>query len=354
MQNGILNLPKSNSQQGCVLTIIVPTYNEEAVLNVFHRRLVAAVSDIPGGVEVIYIDDGSADGTPQILAQLQRVDPRVGILRFSRNFGKEQAISAGLHYAQGEAAVVIDADLQDSPELIPSMVCAWRQGADVVNMRRRSRKGETWIKRATAHAFYRVINWLSEVPIPEDVGDFRLLSRRAIDALNQMPERNRFMKGLFAWIGFQQTTLDYHRDARAAGVSKWRYWHLWNFALEGITGFSTAPLKIASYGGLISAMGAFVYAVYFLIKALAFGDPVAGFPTLIIALFFLGGLQLIALGVVGEYLGRLFIEAKHRPPYLIDTYQPAHVIGRQSGEIAYERAPLSADAHSGHPSHFQA
>jgi glycosyltransferase involved in cell wall biosynthesis len=227
---------------------------------------------------------------------------------------------------------VIDSDLQDPPELIPSMVDAWREGADIVNMRRRSRGGETWLKRATAHGFYRVINRLSEVPIPEDVGDFRLLSRRAVDALNQLPERNRFMKGLFAWIGFRQVTLDYHRDARAAGKSKWRYWRLWNLALEGITGFSTAPLKVATYAGFASATGALVYAMYFLLKTLTVGDPVRGFPTLIVTLLFFSGLQLMALGVVGEYVGRLFLESKRRPLYLIEDYQPSSVSARQPAQ----------------------
>jgi glycosyltransferase involved in cell wall biosynthesis len=278
---------------------------------------------------VIYVDDGSSDATPRILKKLHVVVPAVAVVRFSRNFGQEQAMSAGLRLARGAAVIVIDSDLQDPPELIPSMVDAWREGADIVNMRRRSRDGETWLKRATAHAFYRVINRLSEVPIPEDVGDFRLLSRRAVNALNQLPERNRFMKGLFAWIGFRQVTLDYCRDARAAGKSKWRYWRLWNFALEGITGFSTAPLKVAAYVGFASATGALAYAMYFLLKTLTVGDPVPGFPTLIVTMLFFSGLQLMALGVVGEYVGRLFLESKRRPLYLIEDYQPPRAIARQ-------------------------
>lgn len=219
--------------------------------------------------------------------------------------------------------VVIDADLQDPPELIGRMLAAWRGGADVVNMRRRVRAGENWFKLATAHAFYRAINRLSDVPIPENVGDFRLLSRRAVDALNRLPERNRFMKGLFAWIGYAQATLDYDRQPRAAGRTKWRYWKLWNLALEGITDFSTAPLKLATYTGLASAAGAFFYAAYFLVKTLAVGESVRGFPTLIVVVLLLGGLQLMATGIVGEYLARLFIESKGRPLYLIDEYHAA-------------------------------
>lgn len=313
---------EAGAPPACTLSVVVPVYNEEAVLPAFHRRLAAVLAGIPGGGEVIYVDDGGTDRTPEILRELHVLDAIVGVARLSRNFGKEQAMSAGLRLARGAAVVVIDADLQDAPELIPAMVEAWRQGADVVNMRRRSRNGETWIKKATAHAFYRVINRLSEVPIPEDVGDFRLLSRRAVDALNLLPERTRFMKGLFAWIGFRQVTLDYDRDARAAGKSKWRYGRLWNFALDGITAFSVAPLKAATYFGLASAAGAFGYALYFLAKTVIAGDPVPGFPTLIVTVLFLGGLQLMAIGVLGEYLARLFIESKRRPLYLLEGYQP--------------------------------
>lgn len=305
------------------LSVVVPAYNEEAVLEVFHQQLRDVLSHFPFKTEVIYVDDGSTDLTAAIISKLRVADPSVGVLRFSRNFGKEEAISAGLSHARGEAVVIIDADLQDPPALIIEMVKAWQAGADVVNMRRESRAGETWLKRATAHMFYRVINWISDVPIPEDVGDFRLLSRRAVDALNQLPERSRFMKGLFAWIGFQQITLTYHREARVAGTSKWPYWRLWKLAIEGITGFSTAPLKIASYLGFAFSLGAFIYAAYFLVKTLMLGEAVPGFPTIIISLLFLGGVQLIAIGVLGEYVARLFIEVKGRPLYLIDSYSPA-------------------------------
>ncbi len=309
--------------EGLTLSVIVPAYNEEAVIEAFHRRLRDAVSSLAVRLEVIYVDDGSTDRTPAIVARLRDADPAVGLLRFSRNFGKEIAVSAGLNHARGDAVVVIDADLQDPPELIASMVKAWRRGADVVNMRRASRAGETMLKRATAHLFYRVINRLAEVPIPEDVGDFRLLSRRAVDALKSMPERNRFMKGLFAWIGFRQETLTYHRDARAAGISKWPYWRLWKLAVEGITGFSTAPLKLALYFGFACSFGAFIAFTYFLIKTWLVGDPVPGFPTTIVTVLFLGGVQIASIGVLGEYVARVFIESKGRPLYLIDTYQPA-------------------------------
>ena len=302
----------------CRLSVVVPVHNEETVLPRFHARLATAIEGTPGGFEIIYVDDGSTDATPLILRQLRSMEPRVGIIRLSRNFGKEQAMSAGLHEARGAATVVIDADLQDPPELIPAMLDEWHRGADVVNMRRRRRAGENWLKRATAYAFYRVMNRLSEVPIPVDTGDFRLLSRRALDALNSLPERNRVMKGLFAWIGFRQRSIEYDRDPRAAGSSKWRYWKLWNLALEGITGFSIGPLKVATYVGFLTAVSAFVHAVFVLVKTLLLGDPVPGFPTLIVVISFLGGLQLMAIGVLGEYVGRLFVEAKNRPLYLVE------------------------------------
>jgi glycosyltransferase involved in cell wall biosynthesis len=306
----------------CALSVVIPVHDEDAVLVEFHRRLTAAIEGIAGGAEILYVDDGSSDATPLILRQLRALDPRVGIVRLSRNFGKEQAMSAGLREARGAATVVIDADLQDPPELIPSMLDEWRRGADVVNMRRRHRAGESWLKRTTAYAFYRVMNRLSDVPIPVDTGDFRLLSRRALEALNSLPERNRVMKGLFAWIGFRQRTIDYDRDARAAGTSKWRYWKLWNLALEGITGFSVGPLKVATYVGFLTALSAFVYAAFVLVKTLTLGDPVRGFPTLIVVISFLGGLQLMAIGVLGEYVGRLFVEAKNRPLYLVEELHP--------------------------------
>ncbi|MBF8177721.1 glycosyltransferase family 2 protein [Herminiimonas contaminans] len=302
------------------LTVVVPLFNEESVLPLFHARLESVLESIQHDWEIIYVDDGSTDQSPLILQQIKAANARVGVARFTRNFGKEEAMSAGLSLASGDAVIIIDADLQDPPELIPAMLDAWLAGADIVNMRRLQRSGESWFKKATAHAFYRVINRLSEVPVPEDVGDFRLLSRRAVDALNLLEERNRFMKGLFAWIGYRNVTLDYNRDARVAGKSKWQYWRLWNFALEGITGFSVAPLKIATYLGLACAGITFIYAAYFFLKTLLVGESVKGFPTLIVTVMILGGLQLMAIGIIGEYLGRLFVESKRRPLYLLEEY----------------------------------
>ena len=313
----------------CLLSVIVPAYNEEEVLPIFHGRLVAALANIKelaGRWEVVYVNDGSKDCTLHILKELQRTNPAVGVAALSRNFGKEAAMSAGLKLARGDAVILIDADLQDPPELIGEMVRVWQQGADVVNMKRSSRQGETWFKKASAAWFYKVINWLSEVHIPENVGDFRLLSRRAVDALNQLPESNRFMKGLFAWIGYKQVVVEYVRHPRAAGETKWPYFKLLNFAIEGITGFSVVPLRLASYAGFLTAFSAFVYALFLLVKTLTIGDSVKGFPTLILTILILGGLQLMAMGIIGEYLGRLFMESKRRPLFLIDEYIAPQVV----------------------------
>lgn len=313
----------SNPTSGPCITIVVPAYNEAEVLPQFHRRLAQALSDASFEWEVIYIDDGSGDNSRELLRQLHANDPRAAFVRLSRNFGKEAAMSAGLRLARGDAVVIIDADLQDPPELIPDMVRVWREGVDVVNMKRRTRQGETRLKRITASVFYRVLNGLSDIEIPHDVGDFRLLSRRAIDALNQLPERNRFMKGLFAWVGFPTITLDYDRHPRLQGDSKWPYLKLWRFAIEGITGFSVAPLRLATYAGFCCATAAFLFAIKFVIATLMYGDPVPGFPTLIVTILMLGAVQLIAIGVLGEYLGRLFMEGKQRPLFLVDEYRPA-------------------------------
>jgi len=305
------------------LSVVVPVFNEQDVLATFHRRLSAVLAETELSYEIIYVDDGSTDRTQQILKGLQLTQPMTSAARLSRNFGKEAAMTAGLLLARGEAVVIIDADLQDPPEQIPLMLQAWRAGNDVVNLRRRRREGETLWKLATAGAFYRFIDWISDTPIARDVGDFRLFSRRAVDALNQLPERGRFMKGLFAWIGYPQITIDYDREARAAGEAKQGFVKLVRLALEGITAFSAAPLRIATWLGIAAAGGSFLYAIYFLVKALVRGDPVQGFPTLIISMLFLGGLQLFCMGVLGEYVARIFTETKRRPMYLIESYRPA-------------------------------
>jgi polyisoprenyl-phosphate glycosyltransferase len=317
--------PASGSASNVALSVVVPVFNEEAVLVEFQRRLNAVLAGLGVRYEVVYIDDGSTDQTAHLLQRLQRSHPGISYARLTRNFGKEAAMSAGLQLASGEAVVVIDADLQDPPELIPAMLAAWRGGADVVNMRRRERLGESWWKRATASAFYHFIERVSDVPIARHVGDFRLFSRRAVDALNQLPERGRFMKGLFAWIGYPQATIDYERAARAAGETKWPFLKLVGLAFDGITAFSAAPLKVATLLGMASAGSAFAYAMFFFFKALILGDAVQGFPTLIVTMLFLGGLQLLCMGMLGEYVARIFTETKGRPVYLIDVYEPATV-----------------------------
>jgi glycosyltransferase involved in cell wall biosynthesis len=322
-QQPLLNSSAAPSDGYCALSVVVPTFNEELALPAFHARLLAVLRGLAESWEIIYVDDGSEDKTSEVLSAMQTAEPSVGVARFSRNFGKENALTAGLRLARGAAVVLIDADLQHPPEEIPAMLTAMYDGADVVSMRRKTRVGETSIKRLGATWFYRALNRLSEVPIRDGVGDFRLLSRRAVDALNQLDERCRFMKGLFSWIGFRETTLDYDVAPRAAGETKWRYRQLWRFAIEGLTSFSIVPLKLASYAGLASALAAFAYAVTFAVATLLVGEPVKGFPTLIITILLIGGLQLMATGILGEYLGRLFIETKRRPLYVLETYRAA-------------------------------
>jgi len=304
------------------LTVVVPAYNESEGLRDFHTRLAAVLDGLDLDSEVLYVDDGSRDDTYAVMVSLRAADVRVSTLKLSRNFGKELALTAGLDYVDADAAIVIDADLQDPPELIPTFVQHWREGYDVVYGTRASRAGETGFKKLTSSGFYRVMEKLSATPIPRDTGDFRLLSRRALDALKQVRERQRFMKGLFTWVGFRQLSVVYHRDPRHAGETKWNYWRLWNFALDGITSFSSAPLKVATYFGLLSALAAFLFGLWVLGKALWLGDPVRGYPSLMVVVLFLGGIQLMALGVIGEYLGRLYVESKQRPLYLIDEYHP--------------------------------
>ncbi|HBK47018.1 MAG TPA: glycosyl transferase family 2 [Xanthomonadaceae bacterium] len=306
------------------LTVVIAAYNEAANIPLLHPRIVAALDALPDiAGEVLYVDDGSSDGTWEVVAQLAAASRAVGAIRLSRNFGKEIAISAGLDNVAEGAAVLLDADGQDPPELIAEFVRQWRAGYDNVFGTRIVREGEGWFKRVAAASFYRVIGWLSRTPIPADTGDFRLLSPRALAALRQLRERHRFMKGLFGWVGFRQVAVPYRRAPRLSGRSKFTVWRLWNFALEGITSFSTAPLRAATYLGLLTALVAFMSGVWVVLKAALLGDPVAGWPTMMSVILFLGGVQLIALGMIGEYLGRLYDEAKQRPLYLVDTCVPA-------------------------------
>ena len=307
-----------------LLSIIVPVFNEQEVLREFYGRLSAVLTSSQiEEAEILFINDGSTDKTLDILQGLFQNDRRVQVLDLSRHFGKEAAMTAGLEITLGDASIIIDADLQDPPELIPQMVKEWFNGYDVVYMRRLSREGEAWLKKISASVFYTLMRHIGRFRVPENVGDFRLLSRRAIDALNRMPERTRFMKGLFAWIGFPQKEMTYHRAPRHSGKTKWNYWQLWNFAIEGFTSFTIIPLKISSYIGVVTSLMSLLYAVYILSKTLFLGDPVPGYPSLMVVICFLGGLQLLAIGIIGEYLGRMFIEAKQRPLYLTNRYYKA-------------------------------
>ena len=299
------------------LTVVIAAFNEEASLPEMHRRLGVVLDGLDAQASVLYVDDGSRDGTWQVLQTLAADDPRVQLLRLARNFGKELALTAGLDHVETDAALVIDADGQDPPELIPQFVAKWREGFDVVYGTRTRREGESWFKRFTAAAFYRVMSRLSHTPIPPDTGDFRLMSRPVLDALRQLRERQRFMKGLFTWVGFKQVSLPYERAPRLAGGSKFNYWRLWNLALEGITSFSTVPLRLATYVGVLTALGAFAWGLWIVARTLLWDDPVQGWPSLMTVMLFLGGVQLVALGIIGEYLGRLYLEVKQRPLYLV-------------------------------------
>ena len=323
---------------GALLSIVVPIFDEATVLLAFHARLIRALSALPLRSEILYVNDGSTDDTLRTIRSFAANDDRVAIIDLSRNFGKEIALTAGLDHATGDAVIVIDADLQDPPELIGALVDRWREGYDVVYARRTARDGEGRMKRLTAFAFYRVVQHMGRVKIPADAGDFRLLSRRAVDALRKLREQHRFMKGLFAWIGFRQIAVPYHRERRQAGRTKWGWWQLWTFALEGITSFTTAPLKIATYLGLSTALAAFLYGLYTIYKTIAYGDSVRGYPSLMVVVLFLGGVQLITIGIIGEYLGRMFDEIKGRPLYLINEYRPASGTSalRSREELAHE------------------
>ena len=306
-----------------MLSVLVPVYNEIDVLPEFHRRLTGVLRDCVEAYEVVYVNDGSTDGSLAWLEGLCAEDPDAALVDLSRNFGKEIAMAAGLDHVRGDAVVVIDADLQDPPEVIPRLIEQWSSGYDNVYARRRQRDGETWLKKASAAWFYKVIGRLSRVSIPQDTGDFRLLSRRAVEALRQLREQHRFMKGLFAWIGYPSIAVEYDRDPRLAGETKFNYWKLWNFAIEGITSFTIAPLKLATYFGLVVALVAFVAIIVLVAKTLMFGDPVKGYPSLMSAILFLGGIQLVALGSLGEYIGRMFNETKRRPLYFTKQYLPS-------------------------------
>lgn len=301
-----------------LVSIVCPFYNEGAGVDTFYNAMTASLNACNAcDFELVCVDDGSTDDTLLRLVALTQRDARVQVIELSRNFGKEAALTAGIDAARGDAVIPIDADLQDPPEMIPELIAAWQQGADVVLARRTDRSSDSLLKRKTAEAFYRFHNRVSDLKIPENVGDFRLMDRKTVDALAKLPERQRFMKGLFAWVGFKTVTLDYTRNPRTEGQSKFSGWKLWNFALEGITSFSTAPLKIWMYVGLVGAIITFCYGAYIVLHTLISGIDVPGYASLLVSILFFGSLQLIGLGVLGEYIGRIYLESKQRPTYLI-------------------------------------
>lgn len=303
-----------------LISVVIPCYNEEEVIELCHERVAKVIDEMAFDFEVIYINDGSTDKTQELLENLYKQDNRITIINLSRNFGKEAAMTAGIDHVNGDAMIILDSDLQDPPELIPDMIKVWKDSdADVVYGQRLMREGETWFKKFTANGFYNVINFIANnVEIPKNTGDFRLMNRRSIDALVQLREKHRFMKGLFAWIGYKQVCFQYNREPRAAGTTKWNYLKLWHFAQEGITAFSTTPLRIAGLCGLLISMLSFIFGLYIILKALFWGIDVPGWASIAVMLTFLSGIQLLSIGILGEYIGRIFGEVKRRPLYFID------------------------------------
>jgi glycosyltransferase involved in cell wall biosynthesis len=325
-----------------LISIVAPAYNEEDGLAEFVRRIDAVMTGSALLYEIVFVNDGSTDQTLSVMHSLRAANANITVVNLSRNFGKEIAMTAGIAHAVGGALVIIDTDLQDPPEVIPELVTTWRSGYDVAYGQRLKRAGETWLKKATARWFYWLVRHIGPVPIPENTGDFRLISRRAAQALLQIPERHRFMKGLYAWVGFPQRAVPYNRHPRFAGNTKWNYWKLWNLAIEGITSFTIVPLKLATYLGFIMAAFAFGYGLFIVGKAIFFGEEVRGFPTMMALMLLLGGVQLIVLGLIGEYLGRIFNETKQRPLYLLESVSWSDAAERMSGALVNQlRMPVA-------------
>ncbi|WP_042790653.1 glycosyltransferase family 2 protein [Microcystis aeruginosa] len=303
------------------ISVVAPLYNEQENIDALFRRLLAVLEALNTSYEVICVNDGSRDNTLKNLVEYHQRYPQIKVVNLSRNFGKDTAMSAGIDYSQGMAVIPIDADLQDPPELIAEMIEKWHEGYDVVYASRLVRIGESWFKRFSAEGFYQVINKLSRVSIPPNTGDFRLIDRRVVESIKKMPERQRFMKGIFAWVGYKQTSILFDREPRYQGQTKWNYWKLWNFAIDGITSFSFLPLKVWTYVGLIIALVSLVYASFLILRTIIFGIDVPGYASLMVAVLFLGGIQLLTLGIIGEYIGRVYEEVKGRPLYLVrDCY----------------------------------
>ncbi|MMZ50423.1 hypothetical protein D1872_121400 [compost metagenome] len=309
------------------ITILVPAYNEEEVLYELYRRLINVISEIQKySFEILFVNDGSKDNTIEIIKILREGDKSVSFVDLSRNFGKEIAMIAGLDFARGDAVIIIDADLQDPPELIPKMIAYWEEGYEDVYAKRRNRLGETWFKKRTADVFYKLLQRVTRIPIQQDTGDFRLLDRRCVEALKRLRETQRFTKGMFSWIGYSKKEILFDRDPRLAGTTKWNYFKLLDLAIEGITSFTTKPLRLSATFGFIISICAFLYMLWVIIKTLMFGVSVAGYSSLMTVILFIGGIQLISLGVIGEYLGRVFNETKNRPLYFVNEYNNGKIL----------------------------
>jgi polyisoprenyl-phosphate glycosyltransferase len=317
MPHGISSSRVHSGTAATLLSVVVPCFNEEEVLRETHRRLLSGLAALDADIEIVYVDDGSGDGTGAILHELSAKDGRVRVVRFARNFGHQTAVTAGIDHSRGDAVILIDADLQDPPEIIPQMVELWREGYQVVYGVRGQRPGETLLKRSTAAAFYRMINLMSDVPIPLDTGDFRLLDRCVADVLREMPERHRFIRGMVSWVGFRQCPVYYERSPRFAGESKYPLGKMIRFALDGVTSFSTVPLRWATWAGLLAAGISLLGIFYALITRLMTDSWVPGWAAIFVAILFVGGVQLLSLGAIGEYVGRIYGEAKARPLYIV-------------------------------------
>lgn len=310
---------EDRSQRHLHLSLVVPMYNEADVCEPFFERVLPIIASTADDFEIICVNDGSTDNTLDLLRELHAMDTRIKILNLTRNFGKEIALTAGLEHAGGNAVIPLDADLQDPPELIPDMVAKWREGYDSVIAIRSDRQSDSYLKRATAGLFYRVLGRVADTPIPANAGDFRLLDRAVVNALLQLPERTRFMKGLYAWVGFSHAYIEYSRPQRVAGTTKWKYWNLWNLALEGIFSFTTLPLRIWTYLGFAIASISGLYGMVIVIRTMLNGVDVPGYASLLVTVLFLSGVNMVGLGILGEYLGRIFLEVKQRPMYLIGS-----------------------------------
>lgn len=317
------------------ISIIIPMYNEEESLPYLYKRLVSLGEKIENyKLEFLFVNDGSKDKSLEIVKDLRKSDERVNYLNLSRNFGKEVAMGAAFDYVSGDAVVIIDADLQDPPELILEMIKYYEEGYDDVYAKRKSRKGESWIKKFTSKSFYSILERVSNVPIQKDTGDFRLLSRRAIESLKSFPEKQRYTKGMFSLIGFKKIAIEFDREPRVAGKTKWNYFKLVDLAIEGITSFTISPLRISTIMGIITAFISFIYAFFILIRTLIYGIDVPGYASLVCIVLLIGGIQLISLGIIGEYLGRIFIEVKNRPLYFVDEYSGDKIVCEKE-EITY-------------------